>query len=72
MDTDQYQRIMTELAAIRAELHDLRGSAEDRGRREFVEGRMQELEVEQRLMSLQEEVEQAMKPKKRHRFRRNR
>jgi hypothetical protein len=59
---DRYAQILRELEAIRSELRGLRALATEHDMRAAVESRVQELEVEERLLQLQDEVDGAKAP----------
>jgi hypothetical protein len=68
-DEDRESRLYDELHQIRTELHALREDFAKRGMKEEFESRVNELEVEERLRQIQDEIEDANKPKKRGGFR---
>jgi sulfur transfer complex TusBCD TusB component (DsrH family) len=63
-DEDRESRLFDELHQIRTELHALREDFAKRGMKEEFENRVNELEVEERLRQIQDEIEDANKPKK--------
>jgi hypothetical protein len=68
-DDDRESRLFDELRQIRTELHGLREDFAKRGMKEEFESRVNELEVEERLRQIQDEIDEAGKPKKRGWFR---
>lgn len=63
-DEDRESRLYEKLHTIRTELQALREDFRKRGMKEEFDSRVNELEVEVRLRQIQDEIEEAAKPKK--------
>ncbi|HEX6507055.1 MAG TPA: hypothetical protein VF221_05425 [Chloroflexota bacterium] len=66
---DPNRRLFDELHQIRQELHLLREDFEQKGLREELDSRVNELEIEERLRQIQDDIVEGQKPKKRGWFR---